>query len=369
MAILIGSLAACGASRSSPGRSAPTKVVTRPGHGATRGQRPGQTTTEAGPTTTTTARPTTTTAGPTTTTAGPTTTTAGPTTVNTTAPTALASGCANKGPAPGIYHESFDSGGTKRTYLLEVPTAATAGTRLPLVVSFHGYTKTASEQEAYTQLSSYALRQGVFVVTPDGLMGQWNFVRRAGVGPSDVAFIASLLVSLSHQICYDPRRVVATGISDGADMANTLGCAYPNLVPAVFAVAPSIDSQSCPLPAASMVEVHGTADPIVRFSGGGGDRPYPFQDTEAVAAYSRVAHWAALDQCATGPSQHTVAPGVTAVSYACAAGRQVALYVIAGGGHTWPGASPNPSLGPTSTAINADQAVVALARDPQHLPI
>ncbi|MGH9071024.1 MAG: alpha/beta hydrolase family esterase [Acidimicrobiales bacterium] len=255
-----------------------------------------------------------------------------------------------------------------RTYLLEVPTAATTGSYLPLVVSFHGYGKTAAEQEAYTQLSAHALHQGVYVITPDGLRDQWNFVRRPTVGASDTKFISSLLASLSQRICYDPHRVVATGISDGADMANTLACAYPGLVAAVFAVAPSIDSQACRRPAASMIEVHGTADPIVPFYGGGGDRPYPFQGTEAVPTYSRVARWATLDHCASGPTQDAVASGVRLEAYSCPSGRQVGLYVIAGGGHTWPGASPIPSLGPTSTAVSADQAVIALAKDPDHLP-
>ncbi len=364
-AILAGTLAACGTGPSAPGGAA-SKIVTRPeAQRPAQGQSPKNQTpqgrTPRGP------RPgggTGTTAATTTT---PTTTTA-TTTATTTTTTSAGTACALKGPAPGIYQESFDSAGSARTYVLEVPTAAATGAHLPLVVSFHGYGKTAAEQEAYTQLSAYALHQGVFVVTPDGLMGQWNFVRRPSVGPSDVAFIASLLGALSQRICYDPKRVVATGISDGADMANTFGCAFPDLVAAVFAVAPSIDSQDCPLPAASMIEVHGTADPIVPFDGGGGDRPYPFQGTEAVAAYTRVAHWAALDKCATSPSQDSVAAGVWASVYACPAGRQVALYVIEGGGHTWPGAAPIPSLGPTSTAVSADQAVLSLAKDPRSLP-
>jgi polyhydroxybutyrate depolymerase len=45
----------------------------------------------------------------------------------------------------------------------------------------------------------------------------------------------------------------------------------------------------------------------------------------------------------------------------CPAGRQVELISVTGGGHTWPGAvgpPPAAGLGVTSTALNADQAVL-----------
>lgn len=276
-------------------------------------------------------------------------------------------GCRSAQPSPGVHEQTVSVAGLTRSFLLEVPTAARPGVPLPLVFSFHGYAQSDFQQNAYTGLAAVAQSQGVYVVTPEGYDARWNFPRRPYIGPSDVAFVATLLTTLPTQICYDPHRVVAAGFSDGADMANTLGCALPGRIAAVFGVAPSVFPQPCQQPPPTLVEVHGTADPIVPFDGGGGDRPYPFQGLTAQPVMSRMARWAALGGCSSALT-HPVAAGVSAQVWNCPPPRHLALYVIAGGGHTWPGAAPWPALGATNTAVSADAAVLALAQDPFRLP-
>jgi polyhydroxybutyrate depolymerase len=276
-------------------------------------------------------------------------------------------GCRLNQPLPGVHAQTLPVGGLLRSYLLEVPDTAHPGLLLPLILSFHGYAQSDYQQNAYTGLAGTAQTHGVYVVTPQGYGGRWNFPRRAAVGPSDVTFVQALLSALQAQICFDPRRVVVAGMSDGADMANTLGCALPGRVAAVFAVAPSVFPQPCPTMPPTVVEVHGTADPIVPFDGGGGDRPFPFQGLTAQPVATRMASWAALGRCAA-PAAHPVAAGVSAEVWSCPKPLQLALYVIAGGGHTWPGAAPWPALGATTDAVSADDAVLALAQDPSRLP-
>ncbi|MHB2023723.1 MAG: CE1 family esterase, partial [Mycobacteriales bacterium] len=275
-----------------------------------------------------------------------------PTVAPSAAPVLEPLGCRTTQPSPGVHEQTLSVAGVTRSYLLEVPNAAAAGVRLPLVLSFHGYDQSDFQQNAYTGLAAVAQSQGVYVVTPEGYDGRWNFPRRPYVGPSDVAFVATLLAALPGQICYDAHRVVATGWSDGADMANTLGCALPGRIAAVFGVAPSVFPQPCQQMPPTVVEVHGTADPIVPFDGGGGDRPYPFQGLTAQPVASRMASWAALGGC-SGEVTHPVAAGVSAEVWTCPPPRHLALYVIAGGGHTWPGAAPWPALGATTTAVSA----------------
>jgi polyhydroxybutyrate depolymerase len=229
-----------------------------------------------------------------------------------------------------------------------------------VVIDFHGYQQSALQQDSYTGLSAAGTRTGFVVLTPDGYRGQWNFVRRAAAGPDDVAFTEAMLADAATVACLDPRHIGATGMSDGADMADTLGCALPGRISAVVPVAPSVfPLAGCTAPV-SYLEIHGTADPIVPYSGGGGDRPPPFQGTEAQAAAARLVRWAQLDGCGSG-STHALVAGVTVTEASCPIGRQVQLISVDGGGHTWPsavGPPPVAGLGATTTAISADLLVL-----------
>lgn len=255
-------------------------------------------------------------------------------------------------------------GGALRSYLLSVP--ASARGRPPLVVDLHGYGQSAQQQDSYTGLGAAGPAVGVVVVTPEGVRGQWNFPRRAAVGPDDVAFLAAVLADATRASCSDPGRVVLTGISDGADMAQTAGCALPGIA-AVVAVAPSVPVEPCPHAVPTLVEVHGRADPVVPYDGGGGDRLPPLQGTEAVAVARRLTLEAAQRGCAS-PRPARVTAAVAQTMWACASGRRLAIYTVEGGGHTWPGAAALPALGPTTQQVDATTGVLRVALDPARLP-
>lgn len=257
----------------------------------------------------------------------------------------------------GTSARTLTAGGVQRSYLLAVPPQR--GPR-PVVIDFHGYQQSARQQDSYTGLSAAGTRTGFVVLTPDGYRGQWNFVRRAAVGPDDVAFTEAMLADAATVTCLDPSHIGATGMSDGADMADTLGCALPGRISAVVPVAPSVfPVTGCTAPV-SYLEIHGTADPIVPYTGGGGDRPPPFEGTEAQATSARFLRWAQLDGCGPG-STHALVAGVSVSDASCPSGRQVQLVSVDGGGHTWPsaiGPPPVAGLGATTTAISADVLVL-----------
>jgi polyhydroxybutyrate depolymerase len=287
-----------------------------------------------------------------------------PTPARTTAPTtAPASASAAVGgvrcpePAPGTTVRTVSVAGVSRSYLLAIPPQ---GGPRPVVIDFHGYQQSARQQDAYTGLSAAGVRTGFVVLTPDGYQGQWNFVRRAAVGPDDVAFVEAMLSDAATRACLDSRRIGATGMSDGADMADTLVCALPGRISAVVPVAPSVfPLTGCASPV-NYLEIHGTADPIVPYVGGGGDRPPPFQGTQAQPVAARFLRWAQLAGCGTS-APHALVAGVTVTKASCPAGRDVQLVTVNGGGHTWPsavGPPPAAGLGPTTTAVNADVLVL-----------
>ncbi len=249
--------------------------------------------------------------------------------------------------------------GVRRGYLLAVPAAVKTASSLPVIVNFHGYHQDAGQQESYTHLSASGTAAGYLVMTPLGVNGQWNFVRRPAVGPDDVTFITRALDGLATQTCVSRARVFLTGMSDGADMAVALACADPSRFAAVVPVAASVVPASCGASPPSLLEIHGTSDPVVPYAGGGADRPAPFQGTRPQAARDRTARYASYAGCRGTAAWRDSVAGTRLLGYAgCPTGVDVGLLAVTGGGHTWPGAAPQPSLGATSTSFSANQLML-----------
>lgn len=250
--------------------------------------------------------------------------------------------------------------GVARGYLLAIPDAVRTSRALPVIVNFHGFNETAIAQENYTHLSLAGTKAGYVVITPLGAKNRWNFVRRAAVGPDDVAFITTALDTVASQTCIDKTRVFLAGMSDGADMAVALACAQPDRFAAVVPVAASVLPATCGKSPPSMLEIHGTADPVVPYAGGGGDRPPPFQGTEAQPAERRLRGYAADMGCGSGPVTRSSAVDTRLLTWTgCPGNKDVGLLAVDGGGHTWPGATPRPNLGKTTTSFNANTVILA----------
>lgn len=249
----------------------------------------------------------------------------------------------------------LSSGGVRRSFLLATP--GRVG-RAPLVVLLHGYAQTAGFIDHYTAMSSAGTRLGFVVAVPQGLLNRWNFPRRPAIGPDDVHFLMAMVRRLERVACVDPSRVFVTGFSDGADMAQTAACAAPTLVRAVVAVAASVVPHECRAPV-DVLQIHGDADPVVPFAGGGGDRDPPFAGTEAVAAMRQLRAWQVLDRCAPGVRTTAMGRHVDLISaVGCLSGRVAELIVVHGGGHTWPGATVSLPYGETTHEFSATYQIL-----------
>jgi polyhydroxybutyrate depolymerase len=151
--------------------------------------------------------------------------------------------------------------------------------------------------------------------------------------------------------------VYATGISNGGIMAYTLAC--HTTIFAAIGPDSATELGSCPSPARiSVIHIHGTADKNIPYHGGRGDGVAHI-DGPPVPALN--ATWRRLDRCAA-PSVTTAGVVTTSVA-TCPGGRAVELIAIAGAGHQWPGAVPDPlgqrllGLDPPSRALNATQVI------------
>jgi polyhydroxybutyrate depolymerase len=254
---------------------------------------------------------------------------------------------------PGNFPGTLTSGGLERQYILHVPTSYTGDDATPLVVNLHGHGSNAAEQAVYSGLPVKAEEEGFIVVTPQGTGAEphWNFTTvEAGV-PNDVAFISDLLDTLESELCIDPSRVYAAGISNGAAMTVTLGCFLSDRIAAIAPVAGLFFFPGCPsIRPVSVIAFNGTDDKLVPFEGGpvgdSGLRVAPVEDS--------VQQWAEHNACASGPQDERVSDHVRLRRYDdCAQGATVELYAVEGGGHTWPGAAIDIPLGATTHEISA----------------
>jgi polyhydroxybutyrate depolymerase len=159
--------------------------------------------------------------------------------------------------------------------------------------------------------------------------------------------------------------VFATGLSNGAFMANRLGCDLSEKIAAISPVAGTLGTQvrcSPELPVAVMA-VHGTDDPLVPFAGGqmrgrGG--------TSTILSVGQVVDlWRGINGCLPDGTERTL-PGngedmtVTMTSWdGCDRGTAIVLYTVNGGGHAWPGGAqylPERTIGRTTAQFQASEA-------------
>ena len=265
---------------------------------------------------------------------------------------------------------SIDVGGVKRTYVAHVP--AHLGASVPLVFAFHGRGGNGAEQSRLSRLDTLADRYGFIVLYPNGLRREWNDGDPGNGGADDVGFVRALIADFSKRYPIDRKRIYATGFSNGATFTQYLGCVLSSQLAAIAPVSGSMpveDAPTCrPRRAISVLEIAGTADPIMPYDGGeitilGHPRG------KVRSAAQSVAFWAQNAGC--GGSRTTMLPQrvragrthVTRTTYeACAKGANVVLYTVKGGGHTWPGGPqylPRAFVGRASRQLDASAAIVA----------
>ncbi len=162
-------------------------------------------------------------------------------------------------------------GGLDRTYQLHVP----AGLDRPagLVVNLHGAGMTGASQAAATNYNAVADQYGFVVAYPNGIDMSWVDGRGASVpdrqGVDDVGFLVALIDRLSRDYGVPSGRVFATGMSAGAFMANRLACDRADIVAAIAPVAGTLGAgtRCTPSRPVSVLETHGTTDPVVPYAG------------------------------------------------------------------------------------------------------
>ena len=234
-----------------------------------------------------------------------------------------------------------------RTYRIYIPAIYNSTVAVPLVLNLHGYSSNNTQQEAYGEFRPIADTANFIIVHPNGTLDPsnqrfWNaFDVMSPI--DDVGFLSALIDTVSANYTIDPNRIYSTGMSNGGFMSYELACQLNNRIAAVASVTGGMVSShmsTCsPIHPTPIMQIHGTADATVSYSG----------DAYIEPVDSLVKFWVEFNNCNPNPVMTNVpnvntSDGCTAEHYVYSGGNlgaTVELFKVIGGGHSWPGAIIN----------------------------
>jgi polyhydroxybutyrate depolymerase len=233
---------------------------------------------------------------------------------------------------PGDSRAMLQHDGMMRSYLVHVPSGVKASVAVPLVLDFHGNGSNSTQESMGSGWAQKADSVGFITAYPDGVGGGWNVGNCCGQALSDnvddVGFAKAIVAALSAATCIDPKRVYATGISNGAGLAHRLACEAADVFAAIGAASADLVTDPCkPARPISELSVRGLADNLVAYAGG---------KTGSTGWYSPGAKgtldlWKGIDQC-TGMPDSTKHQYCETYDH-CAGGVEVTLCSLPNTGH------------------------------------
>lgn len=229
--------------------------------------------------------------------------------------------------------------GATRSYLIHVPSAWDRARPVALLFVFHGAGSDAESMVRATGFDALAEQEPTLVVYPRAPQRtrRYDVEPPAGRTSADVRFVDLLLLRLKERFPVDPRRVYATGFSNGAALCYRLAAERPAVFAAIAPVAGYLPGGLSAGPAVPvpLLHVHGTRDGRVPPPAATGDPSGP------------IATWARWNGCTRGPEVSTLggtSPLVLRrVALAGATPRSDTVLVLAEGqDHAWAGGPGGP---------------------------
>jgi polyhydroxybutyrate depolymerase len=174
--------------------------------------------------------------------------------------------------------------------------------------------------QGITHFEELAVRHGFVVVYPGSQTEPpWH-------APDDVSYLRGLIHHVMATQNIDPRRVYLAGFSAGGRATYYYACQFSHLVAAIAVVASVMREYPCQLS-------HPISEVAIDASGkaitGNGRIP---------SALQVAARWREFNGCTSStPTQTQVSTVSEQLWGPCKGGSAVALWVVQGGHHTWPG--------------------------------
>lgn len=279
--------------------------------------------------------------------------------------------------------ETLTHDGQERTYHLHLPPGFDKTKPMPLVLALHGGGGQGKLFDRHTgsTFSSAADKHGFVVVYPEGIQKQWNDGREVHLQDQadgkrvqdDLGFLSKLIDTIHAAYGTDPRRVYATGISNGGFMSVRLALDLSEKIAAAAPVTAQLADavkDHTPKQPVSMLFICGTEDPLVPYDGGdvrlfkfGRSRGKILSVNDSVERFTKYngcaeeGKWQELPDA--DPSDET---RVKVKKYAQGkSGAEVVHLKVEGGGHTWPGGVqylPEKIIGRVSKDFSATEMIV-----------
>ena len=150
---------------------------------------------------------------------------------------------------------------------------------MPVLIGLHGYTGSALWHNSYLGLSEFTQQEGILLIMPDGRRNPeghrfWSATDfccdRYDQGDIDTDYLVELIDEAARHFNIDERRIAFFGHSNGGFMSYRMACEFSDRLTHVISLAGTtwFDSTQCPgAEPVSVLHIHGTLDPTVRYHG------------------------------------------------------------------------------------------------------
>lgn len=270
---------------------------------------------------------------------------------------------------PGDHTRALTVGDLKRSYLVHIPPKYDRKIPTPVVLAFHGGGANPDNMIVFSGLNKKSDEAGFIAVYPSGTGRLDKFLTFNGGNccgyamnnkVDDVEFTRNLLDDLSKSANIDPKRVFATGMSNGGIMAYLLASELSDRIAAIAPVGGPMGTDTCkPKRPVPVIHFHGTDDEYAPFKGGKGKG---LSGTDFYSVEHSIQAWVNANGCEKEPVVTKLpdaakdGTSITRKTYGAGKdGAEVVLIEIEGAGHTWPGQQPRVQfLGKSTKNISAN---------------
>ena len=254
--------------------------------------------------------------------------------------------------------------GRTRSFIVNLPPNYYEASGFSLVIALHGGGGSGEQFETSTKLSEKANAAKFIVVYPDGVQGTgilkartWNagaccdYASENNI--NDVKYIAELIDKLLTEYKINPKKVYATGHSNGGMLAYRLACEIPHKI---AAIAPNASTMAVTQPCAAsrpvpILHMHSILDQNVPYTGGVGSGASKHHNPPLDSVLNV---WNIKNLCL----QKTIVDNSNyklTKWHDCTNNVTMHYYLTTDGGHSWPGGLPGRAASDeSSVVINAN---------------
>ena len=240
----------------------------------------------------------------------------------------------------GLFEQTLVHDGITREYILYVPDSYDGTSKVPLMLNFHGYGGVANRYLEYADMRPLADTENFILVYPQGTLlngdSHWNAGLESDTNKSDAddfGFVEALIDEICSRYNIDQARVYSCGYSNGAFFTYALACYHSDKIAAIGSVAGTMMEEThnnCrPSHPPAMINIHGTSDYVVPYSGGKG----------LVAIDEVLAYWIGFNNTSATPIVNRMNDGGVIIEHYSYPGgdnnTSVEHYKVIGGGHVW----------------------------------